>query len=293
MVIENTNCNMAPFLQRAEGKTNLPSLSKNINELLKAITDANVNYQQLAEIIKQFPEIYTRLIFLANSAWCAPAKPISSIEQACSMLGYSIVKSISFGVSISSSFDSNKCPSFKANHYWTTSILVSNGVSLLASRLPNKINCLGFEQTGQSAGILHNIGLLWLADNLPKETDKALKAIEAEPSLTINEALLQYTGTDYCEVGGWLSSQLGFPEVLTIAISHHRDRDYHESFWETALLVGSTAAMVTALHKQSDEAPENNQLETLGISYSAQQIVFKQLSSNYVKTQELANIMFA
>lgn len=113
MVIENTNCKTAPFLQQAEGKTNLPSLSKNINKLLKTITEANVNYQQLAEIIKQFPEISTRLIFLANSSWCAPARPISSIEQACSMLGYSIVKSISFGVSISSSFDTNKCPGLR------------------------------------------------------------------------------------------------------------------------------------------------------------------------------------
>ncbi len=293
MVKENTNCNVAPFLQRAEGKTNLPSLSKNINELLKTITDDNVNYQQLAEIIKQFPEISTRLIFLANSAWCAPNRPISSIEQACSMLGYSIVKSISFGVSISSSFDTNKCPGFKANHFWATSILVSEGVSLLASRLSNKINCVDFEQTGQSAGILHNIGLLWLADNLPVETDKALKAIAAEPSLTINEALLQYTGTDYCEVGGWLSNQLGFPEVLTVAISHHLDSDYQDSFWETALLVGSAAAMVAALHNQSDEMPENTRLEALGLSYSEQEIVFKRLSNNYARTLELANTMFA
>ncbi len=256
MVIENANCRIAPFLQQAEGKTNLPSLSRNINKLLKTITDTNVNYQQLAELIKQSPEISARLIFLANSAWCAPERPISSIEQACSMLGHSIVKSISFGVSISSAFDTNKCPGFKASYFWTTNILVSEGVGLLASRLSNKINYIDFVQTGQSAGTLHNIGLLWLADNLPKETDKALKAIVAEPSLTINESLLQYTGTNYCEVGGWLSNQLGFPEVLSVAITHHLDSDYQDSFWEIALLVGSAAAMVDALHKQSEDAKE-------------------------------------
>lgn len=112
---------IAHFLEQAKENTNLPSLSKNINKLLQSITDPNKNYKQLAEIVMQFPEISTRLIFLANSAWTAPKTPITSVEQACSILGHSIVKSISFGVSISSAFDTRKCPNFKANHFWYTS----------------------------------------------------------------------------------------------------------------------------------------------------------------------------
>ena len=293
MDVENMDCNTASFLQQAKGKTNLPSLSKSINELLKAVTADDANYQQLAGVIKQFPEISARLLFLANSAWSAPAKPIGSVEQACSILGYSIVKSVCFGVSISSSFDTRKCPGFKSDHFWTTSMLVSEGAGLLASRLSSQVDCVDFEQTVQSAGLLHNIGLLWLADNLPKETDKALQAIAAEASLTVNEALLQYTGTNYCEVGGWLGDQLGFPDVLTVAVKHHLDSDYQGPFWEGALLVGSAAAMVAVLHNQSDEMPENARLKALGLSHSEQEVVFKQLSRNYVKTQELANTMFA
>lgn len=293
MDVENMDCNIAPFLQQAKGKTNLPSLSKNIYTLLKSATDTDMNYQQLAVIIKQFPEISARLIFLANSAWLAPAQPISSIEQACSMLGHSVVKSVSFGVSISSFFDTRKCPGFKTNHFWSTSILVSEGAGLLASRMSNQVDCIDFEQTVQSAGLLHNIGLLWLADNLPKETDKALQVIVDDPSLTINEGLLQYAGTDYCEVGGWLGDQLGFPDVLTVAVKHHLASDYQEPFWEAALLVGSAAAMVAALHNQSDKVLENARLDALGLSYSDQEIVFKQLSKNYAKTQELAKTMFA
>lgn len=291
MILEN--CNTTSFLQQNKGKTNLPSLSKNVNRLLKTITDADVNYQQLAEIIKQSPEISTRLIFLANSAWVAPTRPVSSIVQACSILGHSIVKSISFGISISSSFDTRKCPGFKADHFWTTSMLVSEGAGLLASRLSIEIDCFDFEQTAQSAGLLHNIGLLWLADNLPNETNKALQEIATEPSLSVSETLLQYTGTGYCEVGGWLGDQLGFPEVLIVAIKHHLDNDYQESFWEAALLVGSAAIMVTALHEGSDELPKNARLEALGLSYAAQEIVFKQLSRNYAKTHELARTMLA
>lgn len=286
------DCNIATLLEQAKRKTTLPTLSKNIHRLLSTINDADMNCQQLATIIKQFPEISTRLIFLANSAWAFPTKPISSIEQACSIIGYSIIKSISFGISISSSFDTRKCPSFRADHFWATSMLVGTGAGLLASGLSNKVDCPDFEQTVQSAGLLHNIGLLWLADNLPHETDNALQKIETDSLLPASEILSRYTGTDYCEVGGWLADQLGFPKVLTVAIRHHLDSRYQESFWEIALLVGSSTAMVAALHKKSDEMPENKQLETLGLSYSEQKIVFKKLSRDYVKTQELAKAMF-
>ena len=291
---KNKDSNVVPFLQRAKEKTNLPSLSKNINGLLKTIANADINTRQLADTVKQFPEISTRLIFLANSAWSAPSKPINSVKDACSLLGHSIVKSISFGVSIASSFDTRKCPSFKADLFWFTSMMVGQGARLLASKLSDNIPIEdnNFEETVQTAGILHNIGLLWLADNLPKETDEALKKIATNPSVSMNEALLQYTGTDYCEVGGWLSTQLGFPSVLIIGIKNHLDSHYQESFWEAALLVGSAKTMVTKLHNQNGEIPENTRLEELGLDSSAQQVVFQQLSKESKKTRELAKLLF-
>ncbi len=292
---KDSDSNVAPSLQRAKEKTNLPSLSNKINGLLKTITNIDVNTHQLADTVKQFPEISTRLIFLANSAWSAPSKPINNVEEACTMLGHSIVKSISFGISIASSFDTRKCPSFKADQFWFTSMMVGQGARLLASKLSDNVTTedKNFKETIQSAGILHNIGLLWLADNLPNETDKALKQIATNPSIAINEALLQYTETDYCKAGGWLSTQLGFPKILIVAIEHHLDSHYQESFWEAALLVGSAKTMVTELHNQNGETPENIRLEKLGLDPSIQQMVFQQLSIESKKTRELAKTLFA
>ena len=61
---------------------------------MQSLADENMGYQQLAEVIKHYPNITARLIFLANSPWSSPISPISSIEQACSRLGVPIVKSI-------------------------------------------------------------------------------------------------------------------------------------------------------------------------------------------------------
>jgi HD-like signal output (HDOD) protein len=287
------NHTIAPFMKHSKGNINLPSLSKNINRLLTNLNDTELNHQKLAEIVMMFPEISTRLIYLANSAWTSPARPVTSIEQACLILGHSIVKSISFGISISSCFDTRKCPGFKVDRFWTTAILVSKGAGLLASRLSNKVEFYDFEQTLQSAGLIHNIGLLWLADNLPKETDQALQKLSTESTLTVNEALIQHTGTDYCEVGSWLCNQLRLPEVLRVAIKYQLDSHYQKSFWEIALLVGAAAGMVTAVYNQSDDILENVHLNKLGLDYSAQSIIFKQLADNFEKTQNLVRTMFA
>jgi HD-like signal output (HDOD) protein len=280
--------------QKLSEPLKLPSLAKNIHVLMQTLADDNLDYQQLAEIIKHYPGITARLIFLANSPWSSPISPINSIEQACSRLGTSIVKSISIAISIASSFDTNKCPFFSTVHFWTTSLLVSEGAGILASRLPDHAANLELESIAQTAGILHNLGLLWLADNLPIETNKAFQMMADESfSLTIHDSLKEYTGTDYCEAGGWLAKKLKLPDVLNTAIEHHLNPDYQESSWKIALLVGSAATMASALHKQADKIPTNTRLEMLGLDSATQKLIYQQLSENFEKTCDLAKTLFS
>ncbi|SEN06743.1 HDOD domain-containing protein [Nitrosomonas marina] len=291
MITDHVNCTSQLFIQRTRRSTNLPLLSKNINKLLKALDDTELNHQKLAEIIMKFPEISARLVYLANSAWISSAKPVTSVDRACFILGHSIVKSVSLGMSISSCFDTRKCPGFKVDRFWTTSLLVSKGAGLLASRISHKVECNDFEQTSQSAGLLHNIGLLWLADQLPKETNKALRESQTDSGLTVNKALIKHTGTDYCEVGSLLCCQMKFPDVLNTAIRFQRDNHYRQSFWEVAVLVGTAANMVTALHNKCEDVSENTRLNQLGIDCCEQNAVYRQLVDSFEKTQELVKIM--
>lgn len=285
--------NKTPFQQKLSKPIPLPPLAKNMHVLMQALADETLSIQQLTEVIKHYPEITARLLFLANSPWSAPISPINSIQQACSRLGISIVKSISITISIASSFDTGKCPGFCTLHYWITSLLVAEGASLLASRLPDSLANLELEQTAQTAGIIHNLGILWLADSLPIETDKAFQMISDEScSLSLNDALSQCTGVNYCEAGSWIARQLKFPQVLINPIEHHLNDDYQDSSWEITLLVSSAARMASALHKQADEVPTNTRLELLGLDASAQKLVYQQLYKDFDKTRELATTLF-
>jgi len=271
----------------------LPSIAKNIHVLIQALADNNLSYQQLSEIIKHYPEITARLIFLANSSWSAPISPINNIEQACARLGMSIVKSISIAISISSSFDTRSCPAFDTVHFWTSSILVAEGAGLIASKLPYSIASIELEHTAQTAGVLHNLGLLWLANNLPSETNSALQILtENSNSYTLNETLKQSTETDYCEIGGWIATQLKLPDVLIATMTYHLDPQYQGTSWETAIIVGTAANMLSTIHKQSDQFTSNDRLEQLGVDSNTQQLIFQKLTNNFEKTQALAQTLF-
>jgi len=283
---------MTPFQQKLSEPIHLPSLAKNIHVLMQALSEESLTYKQLAEVIKHYPVITTRIIFLANSPWSAPIAPINSIEQACSRLGISMVKSISIALSIASSFDTGKCKGFCMVRYWTTSMLVAEGAGLLAAKLPNNPNHNELELTAQTSGVLHNLGLLWLANSLPLETSHAFEQIINDPLLTLSETLKQSTGVDYCEVGGWLGKELQLPNALISVMQHHHNADYQKDSWEIVLLAGCAAEMVSALHQQLDEVPCNHRLESLGLDCSEQNKIYQRLGKDFDKTCQLVETLF-
>lgn len=284
--MENTN---PPFLDKLAEPIKLPSVAKNLQGLLATFANDDLDFRQVTEVIKQYPEITARLIFLANSPWSAPINPISSIENACARLGISLVKSLSIAIFSSSSFDTRKCPNFSIQYFWTTAMLVSEGARLLVRKMSKGMD---LEQTVQTAGVLHNIGLLWLADNYAKETSKALMMVTEHSTLSTHEALLECTGTSYCEVGAWIGKLWNMPDILVSAIEHHHQFDYRDESWETVQLVAMAASMVSAVQNQCNELPDRLALNTLGLDLTHQNSVFQQLINNFDKTQELAKTMF-
>jgi len=288
------NQGILPILEKNKESIRLPLLPKNLHLLMQALADDEISYQKLAEVMMNYPEITARLMFLANSAWSSPVSPITNVEQACNRLGTTVVRSVSIALSVSSRFNPARCPDFDSARFWTTSMLVAEAAGLLAARMQKDKQPRELQKTAQTAGVMHNLGLLWLAENLPKETGNALRIASLEPDMTISETLHQRIGVDYCMVGGWIARQWKLPDILTAAMRHHLDGNYREEFWEMTLLVGSAAAMAASVHNKNVDAPLiNSRLnEELGIAPSEQRQVLQALFNKLDKTRELAKILF-
>lgn len=280
------------FLRKYKGQIRLAPLKMNIHILMAALGDDGIGVTELARILHHYPVISGRLIGLANSSWACPAVPVTNIETACIRLGVSLVKGVSIAIAVASSFDTRRCPSFDPIRFWTTSMLVSDGAGLMAAKLADKSNYahdVGY--TVQTAGILHNLGLLWLADNLAKEMEDVLSLTHSDPLVFVNQILLEQVGVSYCQVGAWIGKQWNLPEELLTVIQHHRNSEYQAKHHAQVLLVGAAAKMVSGLFYENTTVTEYPGLAALGVDIEIQNNVFQYIQNKFEATRELAKAL--
>ncbi|ESS70611.1 heat shock protein, Hsp20 family [Methyloglobulus morosus KoM1] len=282
---------LADFLQKYHGKIRIATLKMNIHRLISALADDEIEPKNLAAILHHYPVISARLVGLANSPWARSATPITSIESACIWLGSKQVKAVSIAIAVGSSFNITRCHSFDPVRFWSTSMLVAEGAGLLASKLPDNARYSTDRwQTLKTAGILHNLGLLWLADMLPAETEQAFKLTAADPSLAVDQALIKSIGIDFCTVGAWVGKQWHIPDELVAIIANHRKIGYQENRPVQELLVGAAARMVSSLFHERHVTTDLD-LTAIGLEPELQQIIFEQLSKKLDSTKELARLI--
>ena len=269
----------------------VPVLPAGVSILFKTLTDDSIGFIELAGIIEKFPSIAARLIAVANSPWSSPVATITSLEMACSRLGFDVVRSTSIALAVAAPFDSNRCPAFNAKYFWTTSLLAADATSWLS------IGCKSIQTelpTVRTAGLIHNLGLLLLADQLAEEVHTAIKLAEESEDLSLSDALLYILGFDHLDAGLLLGKAWRFPEPLVEAMSGYAVEKNEESpAGEIASIVGLAVSMIQSLqYSRRPWSIPQAQLETLQIQPADATKVFERLSEQLTHIQEMADTLF-
>ena len=267
----------------------LPSLPLGTPYLLKSLTNENIDFLELATVIEKFPIIAAKLISLVNSAWSAPAAEITALEATCSRLGFGVVRSTSIALAISAPFDPTKCQSFDPEYFWCSSLLTAEAASRLVdvSSANNQLE----PATARVAGLLHNLGLLWLIDRLPVECDMALNMVINNQTDSLQQALLDTLGFDQSQAAGYLGSSWDLPESLVAAISHYLDPDYAGAHREIVATVGLAVSLVSAVLKNKPCPDTITYCSTLGISDQELKQLFDQLNQQLEKTRSIVKVL--
>ncbi|MBL3588357.1 MAG: HDOD domain-containing protein [gamma proteobacterium endosymbiont of Lamellibrachia anaximandri] len=286
MAIESAEISIFDRLSRRQ----VPVLPPGASYLLKALTDENIEFSALAQIIERFPTIAGRLIALANSAWSSPVHTITALDRACSRLGFSVVRSTSIALAVASPFDPSRCPGFNTESFWTRALMTADAASWLA---PVASSVDGLESSAaRTAGLLHSLGLLWLTDQLPDEVDQAYTIVEENDFVSLSQALSGLIGFDDVYAGGYLGGAWHLPEQLVTAMAHYPESDFQGGYWETATLVGVAVSLVTAAQQETPWSATDSRLERLGITVTAVEKVVQQINRQFERTQELAKTLF-
>lgn len=192
----------------------LPVFPPGVPELLKALANDQINYAELAEELERFPSITIKVVATANSAWASPTIPITSLRDSCSRIGLMIVRSISISLSVSQVFDPAKCPSFNPKTFWISALITAEAAYLCASNTTDVC-----PDTARLAGLLHNVGLLWLADKRPEETAVAIYQSKNNENINLTQALSENYSIDLNALSGYLASAIELPEIITQTIA--------------------------------------------------------------------------
>ena len=270
--------------------TQLTVLPAAVPELLAALNDDELSFKELADTVAQFPTIAARLLFLANSSWAAPVAEITTIEGACAKLGLAVVKSVSVSIAIAAPFDPAKCPAFHSEQFWSSALLVADVASWLAE-CSEKIDDKDVA-TVHTAALLHNLGLLWMADSIPGETAQALLMAKNNSDLSLADALKHTCGADYAQVGGCLARAWNLPGVIESAMKNHLDFSYAGDHWQVAQLTGYAATMVHCLNHGIEALPEDMRLERLGVRSEQRDAIFERLQGRYENVREMVRVLF-
>lgn len=263
----------------------LPVLPPGIAPLLKALNDNDIHYRDLAKELEKFPSIAIKIVAIANSAWAAPDMPITNLPDACSRIGLNIVRSVSIALSISQVFDPTRCPAFDSKTYWTSALLNAEAAYLCAKENPEVC-----PDTARFAGLLHNIGLLWLANQKPEETASAILDVRDNPEHSLAAALTERLAMNYFSVGGQLAMVMELPEMITAAIAAESDDLTNES----ALIKNHCYARqltATVLQLTESDSATEAEAEIISADHEADP-VYQKLAEILPKIESLAEFIF-
>jgi len=208
--------------------TSVPSAPQIYKELVEEVQHEDTDAQRVGLIVAKDPGMTTNILHLVNSAFFGLPRQVSSAVQAAKLLGVDTIRTLVLTLDVFSQFDDCAAggisPSTIRDH--------SNLVAYEAKRIGM------LEKASREimdailmAGLLHDVGKLILAQNIPDEY-RLIVEMEQQKSLTCVEAETKVLGTTHADVGGYLLGLWGLPDsiVEAVALHHNPSKSPHNTF---------------------------------------------------------------
>jgi CheY-like chemotaxis protein len=155
----------------------LPSFPTLYLEIIKEIESPRSSIQGIAKIIAKDPGITAKILQVTNSAAFGLPEHVNDPVEAVQQLGMSTVRSLVLSAQVYSNFNARRMKNFSAEALW--SHLMKCG-DLARTLMRRERASLADSEDAFTAGMLHDMGQLMLADSLPDEFQRALLLAEQE-----------------------------------------------------------------------------------------------------------------
>ena len=203
--------------------TSLSTLPQIATGFLKSASSARVDVERLIEVIESDPALTAKIFSLAHDQQITFTDDKPSIRQAIAKLPIETVRDSLLSIKVFQAFDANYDPDDKSALPRKQLALHALATACCAKRIADIALAENERPLAFSAGLLHDIGKLAIADVMPKSFEKI--AAEAQ---TRNESFMtiehEHLGLDHTIIGKRLGEKWHLPEEIVLGIwLHHSD----------------------------------------------------------------------
>jgi HD-like signal output (HDOD) protein len=212
------------FHDRFGSVDGLPSPPATLLDLNRVLARSDYDVDDVAAVIGRDVSTAAQLLQLVNSAFFGLAQPVSDLRMAVNFVGIAGVRNLVVAVEALSCFD-DRSPLVRealaevSDH--------ANTVAMIArSLVPPRRGAASDVYTG---ALLHDIGLLLLAETLVDEMSETLLArawsarLGLPPGRSGEEFEREAFGMTHAEAGAYLLGAWGLPAAVAGIVMHHHD----------------------------------------------------------------------
>jgi len=208
-----------PLTQLLSRIETLPSLPRSYAQLEEELLSEDASTQVVGRIISKDLGMTAQILKLVNSAFFGLPRHISSPLQAVNLLGLETIRALFLTAQVFSQFEGHRLPGADLetiSHH-------SQGVGVMSRAIASVHKC-GKKETEEAliSGLLHDVGKLVLAANLPRQYAQAM-ALAPLREIPIWQAELDVLGASHAGVGAYLLGLWGFSDQILEAVAFHHN----------------------------------------------------------------------
>ena len=194
----------------------IPSVPPLYVELMECVKSNEATIEKVSEIVQKDMGMSAKVLQLANSSLGADGR-MTSTADAVVFLGLDAIRTLLVTLHAFSEFQPSAGSKFSMQSLWQHSL----ATGALAERIIQTLPADGGPHGSMHMiGLLHDVGRLVLAANLPDDFERAYEIATAR-QLPHWDAEKEVFGATHAEVGAYLIGLWGLPEPIVEAVAYH------------------------------------------------------------------------
>ena len=234
----------------------LPSFPAVYLEVMKLINAPATTIGDIAEAVAQDPSLTVKMFQVVNSAANGLHDPVHSPFEAVQRVGMSTVRSIALSAHVFEKYEKPPLKNFSTSRLWEHLM----ATAMLAKKIMELEGGSDADiEDAYTAGMLHDLGKLMLADSVPQEFQQAVQ-LSLSAGIPLHEAEQQVLAANHAGVAAYLLGLWGLSAPIVEAVALHHTPE------KTDLLEPSPLTAVHAANALLTQEPADG-LKKLNLDY--------------------------